>query len=187
MIGVGFSLLASGAAARPTSPYRHELRRAEAQLRRAMESTPTSWIGHLNSSEDVCALATRASARGDAAAADANWSTLSQLIDELDDPGAKQVDESMKQAGETLEGLRDTYVMHWSDAGRKRALRNAVARVLTGIERTREAVAVIAGSSSDWEKRDCTAATEAIDRGLAQVPPALGPLNSGMMRLWLLV
>ena len=97
--------LASGLAAREPavaaaapSPYHHNLAQVSAHLRIAIEIRPAQLAEYLRSSELVCGLGERSEGRGDEPGAAANWTTLSQLVRELDRRETRAIDDAFARA-----------------------------------------------------------------------------------------
>lgn len=175
---------AAQAAGHGASPFRHDLRRVDSRLRRAVEIAPVPLGEGLATSETVCDLAERAETRGDAAAAAADWSTLSQLVTELDQPAMRSVDAAILSADSALRQLRERYAPRWPQRERVNGLRLGVARARQGTKLLGAAMAKIAGSFAAWQGRQCGAAITATEAGVAMIPSALGRINDGMRRLW---
>ncbi|MFN8217742.1 MAG: hypothetical protein U0R71_14205 [Solirubrobacterales bacterium] len=178
--------LLPAAAGAATTPFHRDLRAIEAKLRDAIEFEPVEMTEHLTAAEDVCEVGEGAQGRGDAAGAEADWSTLAQLVAVLGEPSARRVDTALARADSALRRLGDKYAAYWPDAGRRRALRAGVKDARAGLAAVRRAVATIGGSFAAWRAHDCAAATSAIESGVSLVPGAIAPINRGMARLWAL-
>ena len=167
------------------NPYRHDLRRVGAKLELAIEVKPGELGESLLASEAVCELAQGAEARGDAAAASADWSTLAQLVGERDLPGASAVGRAFANADSMLGSLRDHFSAGWRDQPEKvRALIAAVRQARHGIADLGHAMARIEGAFGAWSGHDCAAALVAIESDAGTLPHGIGEINVGMGRLW---
>lgn len=183
------ALFASSASASPggAGPFRHDLSRIDARLRMGIEYAPIDLLEGLSTSENVCRLAAKVEERGDTERADADWSTLSQLVEELDRPAMERVDGALQRADADLIRLRKGFSAGWSDRDKVRELGVGVARTRAGIRRLLAALAKMAGSFDAWSAHQCQTATDAIEAGLARVPAAVARINAGMHVLWDLV
>ncbi len=171
------------------SPYRHDLLRVENALRTAIEDAPVALGEGMLSSEVVCKLAERNEANGAGSDAAANWSTLSQLADQVDMPAVEKVDRAFARAESLAASLRRTYAAAWRRQGDTRAvgrLNSGVDRVRDAIGRVQAATAQMAAALPAWREHDCAAAVNAIETGVGRVPGAIERLNWGMVRLWTL-
>lgn len=176
-------LVPAGAAAAP-SHYRHDLRRLDAHLRVALEFAPEQLGEGLGTSENVCRLAAKAEAKGEVDLAADDWSTLSQLVSELDEPAARRIDGALARADSLLRQMRKRYSRAWSDPARIGQLRAGVVRSREGIQLVQAAVAKISTSFGLWRGHQCSQATAAIEAGIARIPGAINHLNAGMRPLW---
>lgn len=166
------------------SPFRHDLRRVDGHLRMAIEYGPAELGEGLIASETVCRAAERAEERGDGGQAAADWSVLSQLVEEVDRPAASWIDSAFRRADSGLRALRDKYSSAWSDPVKIRQLRRGVTGARLGIRMMRAAMERIEGSFDAWQAHQCRAARKAIDSGVAKLPAGVEQVNRGMQRLW---
>lgn len=182
------AIVASGAwaASGGPSPFRHDLRRIDGRLRMAIEYGPAELGEGLIASEALCRLAEKTEARGEAEQAAADWSALTQLVEEVDRPAAERIDSAFRRADSGLRALRGRYSRGWSDYAKIRQLRSGVAAARTGIRMLRMAMQTVAGSFPAWQARECRAAVMAIDAGAARFPAGVDQVNRGMQRLWAL-
>lgn len=184
--------LASGLAAREPavaaaapSPYHHNLAQVSAHLRIAIEIRPAQLAEYLRSSELVCGLGEKSEGRGDEPGAAANWTTLSQLVRELDRRETRAIDDAFARADSDLVALRERFLRAWrGQPDRVRELKRGVARTREGIRLLRQAMDTVAAAFSKWEGRDCGAAIDGIEAGIRQIPAGLDKVNLGMQRLW---
>lgn len=177
------ALFVSNAAAAP-SPFRHDLRRIDARLRTGIEYAPVELVEGFSTSENVCRLAEKAEQRGDSGGATADWSTLSQLVAELDRPALARVDGALQRADTGLLALRAKYAAGWTDQEKVAELGRGVTRTRAGIQRLRGALEKMAESFDAWAAHQCQPATEAVELGIARVPAAVARVNAGMRILW---
>lgn len=166
------------------SPFRRDLRRIDGRLRMGIETAPIALGEKLSASETVCHLAEKMGQAGDAHRADADWSTLGQLVEEEDRPAAQRVDGVLERADTGLRELGEKYASAWSDAAKVAQLRRGVARAREGVRMLRAAMATVAGSFDAWSGHRCQDATDAIEAGVARIPAAVGRINIGMTPLW---
>ncbi|HEU5062203.1 MAG TPA: hypothetical protein VFT79_03495 [Solirubrobacterales bacterium] len=171
------------ASAGPSS-FRHDVRRIDAHFRVGIEYAPVDLGEGLSASEIVCGLAEQNEQQGDAAGANANWTTLSQLVDEVDRPAMAKVEGALQRADTGLRELRERYSGGWSDPAKVAKLNRGVARARRGVRSLTAAMETIAGSFEAWSARQCQAATNSIVAGIARVPAAVGRINAGMQLLW---
>src|SRR5438132_151439 len=82
------------AAAAGGRPFLHALSRLDNALRVAIEDQPEGLVMSLAASERVCWLGASAEERGEPAAAAADWSTLTQIVQLFDEPGLRGAEES---------------------------------------------------------------------------------------------
>lgn len=174
---------ASTASAAP-SPFRRDLHRIDSRLRMAIEYAPVQLGEGLSTSEAVCRLAEKTEEGGDAEAARADWSTLSQLVDQLDRPALARVDGALLRADAGLRELRQMFSAGWSDHEKVAEMRRGVAGAREGIRLLRAAMDRLAESFDAWTAHQCQAATETINSGIARIPGAVGRVNAGMQILW---
>lgn len=149
-----------------------------------IEYAPVELVEGFSTSENVCRLAEKAEQRGDAEGAAADWSTLSQLVGELDRPAMERVDGALGRADAGLVELRKRYSAGWSDREKVAALGRGVAQTRVGVRRLRGALEKMAQSFGAWSAHQCKAATEAVEIGIARVPAAISGINAGMRILW---
>lgn len=174
----------SASAAGGPSPFRRDLHRIDTRLRMAIEYAPVQLGEGLSTSETVCRLAEKTEEGGDAEAAGADWSTLSQLLDQLDRPALARVDGALLRADTGLRELRQMFSAGWSDHDKVAEMRRGVAGAREGIHLLRAAMDRIAESFDAWTTHQCQAATETINSGIARIPGAVGRVNAGMRILW---
>jgi hypothetical protein len=185
-LAVAWAAAAPAAPATATaSPYTRGLNQAEAHLRMAIEVRPARLGEYLGSSETVCGLAEEAAARGDEAAAAADWSTLEQLVRDRGRPEAAAIDAAFGRADASLLTLRRRFSRAWrGQPERVRDLKGGVDQVRRGVSRLRRAIDAIAGSFASWEAHDCAGARARIRAGAERIPAGLVPVNQGIWRLW---
>jgi hypothetical protein len=182
---VAVAAVTAGAAG--PSPYRHSLTRVDAALRNAIEVAPVEMGEGMLSSEVVCELAQSNERRGDSESAGADWSTLSQLVDQVDAPAVEKVDRAFARADSLLRSLRRRFAAAWADQPQAvRRLNGGVASARAGIRRLRTAVERTADSLAAWKGRECAAAIAAIEAGVGGLPAGIEKVNAGMGRLWAL-
>lgn len=151
-----------------------------------IEYLPVELGEGLSTSETVCSLAEKVERQGAAEGAAADWSTLSQLVEELDRPAAGRIDGALQRAGTGLLDLRRRFSAAWPDRKKVAELGRGVARTREGIQLLRSAMEKIAEAFEAWPAHQCQAATEAIEAGIARIPSAVTRINSGMRVLWAL-
>lgn len=166
------------------SPFRHDLHRIDRSLRMAIEYGPAELGEGLIASETLCRLAEKTEARGEVDQAAADWSALTQLVEEVDRPAAGRIDSAFRRADSGLHALREKYSSSWSDSAKIKQLRKGVAAARIGIRMLRAAMEAVAESFEAWEARECQAAVKAIDAGATQFPAGVEQVNRGMQRLW---
>jgi hypothetical protein len=172
------------AAAAP-SPYRHNLSQVDAHLRIAIEIRPSQLAEYLSSSELVCGLGERAEKQGDEERAQADWTTLAQIVRELDRRETRAIDAAFARADSNLVALRERFSRAWhEEPARVRELKRGVARTREGIGLLRRAMDRIALAFSEWERHDCIGAVDGIEAGIRRIPAGIEKVNLGMQRLW---
>jgi hypothetical protein len=176
-VGAGTTLAAP-------SPFKHDLARASAHLRVAIEIRPSQLAEYLGSSELVCGLGERAAARGDEAGAGADWTTLSQIVRELDQREMRAIEAAYGEADQSLVVLRNSYSRAWRGQPRVRELNLGVKRAREGIRILRLAMRRIGAAFPRWEGHDCQGAFDGIEAGIRHLGPGLAAVNRGMERLW---
>ncbi|HEX8752989.1 MAG TPA: hypothetical protein VF731_06190 [Solirubrobacterales bacterium] len=180
---VAVALAAPAAYAAP-SPFKHDLARASAHLRIAIEIRPSQLAEYLGSSELVCGLGERSAARGDESRAQANWTTLSQIVGELDRREMRAIVGAYGRADQDLVVMRNAYSRAWKGQPRVGELNLGVKRTREGIRILRLAMGRIEAAFSKWEGHDCEGALDAIEAGIRHLGPGLTRVNAGMGRLW---
>jgi hypothetical protein len=183
MLAVAIAASSAWAAAGP-SPFRRDLHRVDGPLRMAIEYGPAELGEALISSETLCRLAEETEARGEVDQAAADWSALTQVVEEIDRPAAGRIDRAFRRADSGLRALRGKYSRSWSDVAKIRQLREGVAGARIGIRMLRSTMEAVAGSFGDWEARECRAAVEAVDAGATRFPAGVEQVNRGMQHLW---
>lgn len=186
LVGLIVGLMASSAVAEASVPssYRRSLNRIDVQLRLAIEVHPAQLSEYMRFSEIVCGLGERSEARGDSQAAQADWSTLSQTVHELDLPTAQEIDTAFGEADAGLLDLQAKFSARWRGQAKARVLKRGVAAVRRGVHSLRSATSAIAASFPAWDRRECAAAHAGIAAGIARIPAPLAQVNLGMFRLW---
>jgi hypothetical protein len=184
MLVVAIVASSAWAAAAGPSPFRHDLRRIDGRLRMAIEYGPAELGEGLIASETLCRLAEKTEARGESDKAAADWSALTQIVEEVDRPAAGRIDSAFRRADSGLLELRGRYARSWSDAAKIRQLRKGVAGARSGIRMLRGTMEAVGESFGAWEARECQAAVKAIDAGAARFPAGVEQVNRGMQRLW---
>ena len=125
--------------------------------------------------------------RGDEAGAQADWSALSQLVDELDRREMKAIDGAYVRADENLVALQRRFSRAWQgQAANVRELKLGVTRTREGIVLLRGAMDRIAVAFSEWDRHGCIGAVDSIEAGVRRISPGLDKVNHGMQRLWAL-
>jgi hypothetical protein len=179
------ALALAGPAAAAPSPYRHDLARASAHLRIAIEIRPGQLGEYLRSSEIVCELGEKAEERSDEERAQADWSTLAQLVRERDRREMRAIDGAFVRADENLQVLLRRYSRAWrGQATKVQELKLGVTRTREGIRLMRQAMDRIAMAFSEWERHDCIGAVNGIEAGIRRIPAGIEKVNLGMQRLW---
>ena len=187
LISCALLTVAPAAATAAPSPYKRNLSQASSHLRVAIEIRPGQLAEYLRSSELVCEAGERAEKRGDEAGAQADWSALSQLVDELDRREMKAIDSAYVRADETLVALQRRFSRAWQgQAANVRELKLGVTRTREGIVLLRGAMDRIAVAFSEWDRHDCIGAVNSIEAGVRRISPGLDKVNHGMQRLWVL-
>ena len=185
LLAAAVALSAGAPAAASASPYMRELSQASAHLRMAIEIKPAQLGEHLGSSEVVCGLGEAAANRGDVGSAEADWNTLSQLVDELDRPDLAGIDAAFVRADASLVELRRHFERAWRKQPQQvRELRRGVADTRRGIARLRQAMARVGTGVGRWDSHDCAGARAGILAGARAISPGLEVVNRGMERLW---
>ena len=184
MLTVAIASSGAWATSSGPSPFRHDLHRIDGRLRMAIEYGPAELGEGLIASETLCRLAEKTEARGEADQAAADWSALTQLVEEVDGPAVDRIDSAFRRADSGLRALRERYSRSWSEPAKIAQLRRGVASTRIGIRMLRTAMETVAKSFPAWEARECQAAVKAIDAGAAQFPAGVDQVNRGMQRLW---
>lgn len=166
------------------SPFRHDLRRIDSRFRMAIEYGPAELGEGLIASEAACRLGEESERRGEGDLAAADWSTLAQMVEEIDEPAAGRIDSALRRADSGLRALREKYVDAWPDPGKTRQLRQGVADSRLGIRLLREAMGTIEESFEAWKTHGCRAAKEAIESGGSDLSRGVDQVNTGMQALW---
>jgi hypothetical protein len=180
-----FVWLAPSASAQARDPYLRALGSIDGALRFAIERQPEGLAKSLAASERICSLGQGAEERGEAGAAAADWSTLSQTVELLDEPGLTGVERALGAAIDTVDRVEATVRRAWSgQTDRVRDLRAGAKAVRAGLRRLRGSFADLRQAFSAWEAHRCEAALAAIDAFAEAVPAATVPINRGMERLW---
>lgn len=184
------ALLALVAAAPATAashdPYQRALGSVDGALRFAIEQQPEGLSKSLAASERVCALGQGAEERGETAAAAADWSTLSQTVEQLDEPGLGTVERSLGAAVETVDRVESRFSRAWrGQTDRVRALHQGARSVRRGLRLLSGSFGELRGAFSAWDEHRCEAALAAIDSFAETLPEAMAPINRGMERLWM--
>lgn len=173
------------AEAAPSSPFLRALGSIDGALRFAIEEQPEGLAKSLATSERVCALGQGAEARGDAAAAEADWSTLAQTVGQLDEPGLSAVERSFAAATETVNLVESKFSRGWrAQPDRVRALRQGADSVRRGLRLLSGSFGDLRSAFAAWEAHRCEEALAAIDSFTEAIPKGMPPINRGMERLW---
>jgi hypothetical protein len=172
-------------AAAPSSPYLAALGSIDGALRFAIEQEPEGLAKSLATSERVCSLGQGAEDRGDAAAAEADWSTLSQTVEQLDRPGLSAVERSFAAATESVHRVESRFSRGWSgQPDRVRALHRGAASVQRGLSLLSGSFGDLRDAFAAWEAHRCEVALAAVDSFTEAIPKGMPPINRGMERLW---
>lgn len=186
LVAVAFAAVPATASAGTGSPFRHAVNRLDHALQLAIEDQPEGLLMSLAASERVCWLGALTEERGEPAAASADWSTLEQLVQQLDEPGLHGVEEGFGRAASVLAGLGENFSRAWRGQHRARTLRGAAAMVRSGINETLAALQPLRQAFAAWAAHRCEAALAAINTSDRQIPTAIETITRGMERLWIL-
>ena len=171
--GLMIGLLASSALAEASAPraYRQGFNRISVQLRLAIEIRPAELSAYMLTSETVCGMAERSEARGDNQGAQADWSTLSQAVHELDLPTTQTIEAAFEDADSGLVDLQKKFSRRWKGQPRARVLVRAVTQTRRGIRALRSSVNTIAAAFAAWDRRECAVAHGGVEAGIAMIRP----------------
>lgn len=169
-----------------SSPYLRSVSRLDAALRVAIERQPEGLAKSLAASERVCALGQEAEARGDVTAAAADWSTLSQAVEVLDEPGLAGVERAFANSAQTLSKVESTFSEAWrGQSARLRELRRGSKAIRQGIGRFNSSFTTLRSAFSAWREHRCEAALASINTFAEAIPPGVRSISRGMERLWI--
>lgn len=166
------------------SRFHRDLSRTDRALRVAIESAPAELGRELSASETVCGLADHAEQEGDVVRSAADWTTLSQMVRDLDLPSVKRTDSALSNADAGLHALRQRYSAGWTNRRKVAQLHTGVSGAREGIRMLRAALERVAGSFKSWPAHECQAATEGIAHGIARAQVAAARISLGMQPLW---
>lgn len=165
-------------------PYTRALSRVDNALRFAVERQPEGLAKSLATSERVCELGQGAEAAGDRAAAEADWSTLSQVVTQLDEPGLAAVERAFGRVGTTLGAVEARFSRGWrGQPERVRELHRAARLVRGGLRRLGTGFEHLRGAFLAWREQRCEAALAAVASFSESIPEAMAAVNFGMWRL----
>jgi hypothetical protein len=183
LVGGAAAFAASPAAAKPNA-FLHDVDRVNGHLRVAIEFAPEELGEALGTADVVCALGERAAAQGEAAEAAADWSTLSQLVDDFATGAAHRVDVAFANADGVLGDLRERYERRWAGDPRLGKLRQGVHSTRLGIRVMRRAIGGLSTPFAAWRAHECLAATEGVTTTFRRIPTGLRLIDLGMLELW---
>jgi hypothetical protein len=183
-LAVALALAAAGPATGAPNPFLHAVDRVNGHLRVAIEVAPEELGEALGGAEIVCALGERAAAQGEAEAAAADWTTLTQLVDEVAVGSEHRVQIAFADADSTLRSLRERYERRWAGEPRRGDLRHAAHTTHLGIVSMRSAIADLDKPFAAWRAHECAAANAGVERVLRRVPTGLRLIELGMVELW---
>lgn len=183
-LALGTAPLTASAAA-GDSPFFRAVSRLDNALRVAIEDQPEGLTKSLGASERICSLGALAEERGDAAAAAADWSTLTQVVQLLDEPGLRGVEEAFGRAASTLAGIEARFGRAWRGQQRVKALHVRAAAVRGGIRAASAALQPLRKAFAEWIAHRCEAALAETDTSGVQISAAVGTIARGMERLWI--
>ena len=178
------ALLTAAPAAAASNPFLHDLDQVNGHLRVAIEFAPEEMGEALRSAEVVCGLGDKATSRGEAEAAAADWSTLGQLVDDVTSGSSRRVTVAFDNADSVLRKLRERYEHRWAGDPRLPELRRGVRATHRGIRIMRLAIGGLETSFASWRAHECTAAVVSVESSFTDVPTGLELINVGMLRLW---
>jgi hypothetical protein len=178
------ALVAAAAAAAAPNPFRHDVDRVNAHLRVAIEIAPAELDEALGTAEVVCGLGERAAARGEAEAAAADWSTLTQLVDEVAVGSEHHVQIAFANADSKLGSLRERYEPRWAGDPRRGHLRHGVHTARLGVHLMRRAIADLDKPFASWRAHECAAANTGVEKAFRRIPTGLRLIDLGMIELW---
>lgn len=192
MIGV-LAIIASVATgvppaeAAPTPAFYRDASRLEGALRRAIERQPEGLLKSLATSERVCGLGEGAEARGETESAEADWSTLNQVVELLDEPEVEGVRRALGEARLELADFESTYRRAWQGQRvRVRKLGIAAGQVRQGIEGVTSSLVVLDAAFMAWRDHRCEAALAATATSNLGAGTGVERIAGGMERLWIL-
>lgn len=179
--------LARPAEAAPSPSFYSGASRLDDALRNALERQPEGLLKSLGASERVCGLGEGAEARGETEAAEADWSTLNQIVERLDEPGVQSVLRTLNGARSELSRFESSYLRAWhGQHPRVERLRSAAGQVRHGIGDVIASLAVLDTAFAAWKEHRCEAALAASATANQGASAAVARIADGMASLWLL-
>lgn len=161
--------------------------RLEGAMRNAIERQPEGLLKSLTTSERVCGLGESAEARGETESAEADWSTLNQVVELLDKPEVRGVRRALSEARLELTNFESTYRRAWQGQPvRLRRLSSAASQVRQGIERVIASLAVLNTAFTAWKDHRCEAALAATATSNQGAGAGVERIAGGMELLWIL-
>lgn len=178
------ALVAAAPAAAAPNPFLHDVNRINAHLRVAIEIAPAELGEALGTAEVVCGLGERAASRGEAEAAAADWSTLTQLVDEIAVGSEHHVQMAFADSDSMLRSLRERYEPRWAGDPRRGHLRHGVHTTRLGIRLMRRAIGDLDKPFASWRAHECAAANTGVEKAFRRIPTGLRLIDLGMIELW---
>lgn len=177
----------SPAEAAPSPSFYSGASRLEGALRTAIERQPEGLLMSLTTSERVCGLGEGAEARGEMESAEADWTTLNQVVELLYKPGVLGVRRALSEARLELANFENTYRRAWHEQRiRPRRLSSAASQVRQGIERVIASLAVLDTAFTAWKDHRCEAPLAATATSNQGAGAGVEQIAGGMERLWIL-
>jgi hypothetical protein len=177
-------LIAAAAAKAAPNPFLHDVDRVNGHLRVAIEYAPEELGEALGTAEVVCGLGERATTRGEAEAAEADWSTLRQLVDEVAVGAERRVENAFANADSVLRAVRERYERRWAGEPRVGKLRHGVHTTRLGIRMMSHAIAGLEAPFANWRAHECGAADAGVEKTFRRIPTGLRLIDLGMLELW---